>query len=137
MIGALDAARLLCQAMHLEPGDPLPGTCINPAVASAVARAEHQAGSVYVATHRLVDPPPLEAIAAAIGEPLFIPNTLGERALANARAVLAARVLDHGYAEYLFAGRAQGTPVNPATVNAAVRLLTDAITQTQREAALL
>lgn len=135
MIPAIDAAKLLREAMRLAPGDPLPGTMINPTVNSAYARAQHDAGYIYVACHRMVAGPSLQDVADHLGEPLWLPNTLGERDLASAQAVLRARMLDHADGEYRFAGRIQRIPVNEDTIAAAVDLITAAITHKQQKAA--
>ena len=128
MISQIEAAMLLRAAMQLSPGSRLPGTVINPTVSCAFERIQHQAGSVYVATHRLVETRSLQAVADALGEPLYLPATLDERRLLSAQAVLRARMLDHPHAEYLYAGRRQEKPVDEDTVAAAAKLITDAIT---------
>ena len=135
MISAIDAAKLLRDAMRLTPGDGLPGTVINPTVDSAYQRAQHAAGSIYLATHRMVAGPSLQDVANHLGEPLWIPNTLGERDLAIAQAVLRARMLDHATGEYLFAGRIQRVPVTETTLAEAVTLVTAAVTHKQQKAA--
>jgi hypothetical protein len=135
MISMIEAASLLRQALRLQPGIPLSSTVINPTVSGAHERAQHQAGSIYVATHRLVDTPSMRQVAEMLNEPLFIQDTLGERALAEAQAVLRGRVLNVASCDYLFAGRRHSARVNEATVTAAVDLITDAITQQQQKVA--
>jgi hypothetical protein len=135
MISAIEAAKLLLQATRLTPGDGLPGTTINPTVDSAYQRAQHEAGSIYVASHRLVAGPSLQDVAEHLGAPVWLPKTLGERELASAISVLRARMLDHATGEYLFAGRIQRVPVSESTLAEAVALVTAAITHKQQKAA--
>lgn len=130
-----DASALLYQAMQLRPGDALPGTQINANVSTIYQREDWNAGSVYVAERRVVSGRSMGEIAAAIGEPVYLQDTIGERDLLNAQAILRGRMLDQAYVDYLVYGRMQGSPVNDKTVAEAVKLVRDALSMRKQKVA--
>jgi hypothetical protein len=128
---ALEAATLLRQAMTLQPGDPLPGVRINPNVSVIYQSEAYAAGTVYVGTGRITSGRDHDEIAAAIGEPVDVQNTLGEHDLAQAQAVLRGRMLDYAYVENKYGW----APVNDATVAQAEKLIRAALSMRQQHVA--
>lgn len=127
---------LLRQAMTLQPGDPLPGVRINCTVSGIHEREMHRAAQYQRGTHTLLPVRDLDEIAAAIGEPVYLQDSLGERDLLEAQAVLRGAMLDHTYVDYVVYGRRSGIPVNTATIAAAEKKVRDALSmRQQREAA--
>lgn len=125
MISALEAANLLRKSTPLRPGDPLPGMRQNPVVVSIYEREDWAAGSLYVACGKVVHGRTMQQVAAALNMPLWIGDTIGERDLTRARAVLCGRMLDHAYVD---TGHGMsGAPVNEQTVAEAVNLVTAAL----------
>jgi hypothetical protein len=122
----LEIASLLGRAYKLRAGDLTLGTQINADVSVAYEREQHAAGSIYIATHRIVVHRSMSELAAAMGIPVWVPNTLDAYEIQRAQAVLRHALLNLTYAEWLYRGRVQGTPVNEATIGAAVKLVTDA-----------
>lgn len=117
----LDLVALLRRAYALKPGDPMPGTAINPTVSGACQReAYRDTGHIPMPVRTL------DQMAAAMGEPVEVPATLGEIDLLNAQAVLRGALLDLSYVEWTYRNRRQGTPVNAETIAAAVKLVADA-----------
>lgn len=112
---------LLRRAYALQPGAPMPGTQINPTVSGACQREAHRDTGTIPLQVRTLD-----QMAAAMGEPVDVPATLGEIDLLNAQAVLRGALLDLSYVDWFYRSRRQGTPVNAETVAAAVKLVTDA-----------
>lgn len=124
LVGGMDPTEIigwLRRAYALKAGDPMPGTTINPAVSGACQR------EAYLDTGHLPRPVrTMDQMAAAMGQPVEVPATLGEIDLLNAQAVLRGALVDLSYVEWTYRNRRQGTPVNAETIAAAVKLVTDA-----------
>lgn len=122
-----DLRPILAQAMLLQPGDPMPGIRINPTVSAIHQREAYAASSIYVATHRVTFSRTLDEIAAAIGEPLNVQDTLFDMDPIEARAVLAGAIEGERYVKWLYRGRTQGNPVTGEAIAKAVKLVGDAL----------
>lgn len=125
-LAPLEITSLLRRSYALKPGDPFPGYSTNPAVSGVQERAIKRDVEQFMATHRWSPVQTLGEIAAVMGVPVKVPNIVHEIDLLNAQAVLRGALLDRTYVEWLYRGRTQGTPVNEATIRAAVKLVTDA-----------
>ena len=124
---SLEAAALLRQAMTLQVGDPLPQHRLNPNVVTIYHREDYATGSVYIASGQVVDCRTMEDIAQALGQALWIQDTIGEHQLGCAKAVLRGRMLDMAFVDWSYRGRLQVTPVNAETVNVAANLVNRAL----------
>lgn len=124
---------LLRQSLTLRPGDPMPGIRINDAVSGIHERDVHRAVRHYMATHANLPIRDLDEIAAAMNEPVEVQNTLGERELIEAQAVLQAKMLGLPVAEYRIDRRNGGSiPINERSVSLAIRTVTDAMAMKQQ-----
>lgn len=136
MTTTLEAAALLRLAATLQVGDALPSLRVNPMVSGIRERELHRAIQYELATHHRLPVRDLGEIADQTGEPLYIQDTIGERDLTRARAVLRGRMLDMAYVDWTYQHRLQGSPVNEETLYEATRLVTFALSmKQQREAA--
>lgn len=129
LVGGMDPMEiidLLRRADALQPGAPLPGTRINPDVSSVYQREQYDAGTLYVATRHAIFTRTLYQIAASMGVPVEVQDTLYSRDILQTQAVLSGALLDLNYIEWPYQNRTQGTPVNETTIAAAVKLVTDA-----------
>lgn len=110
------------RALRLKPGAAMPGTRINPVVSSAYERAVYRDSQsrqpTVVPTH--------DEIAAHLGVPVEVPNILHEIDLLNAQAVLRGAILSKAIEDWTYRGRRQSSPINPTTIAAAIKLVTDA-----------
>ncbi|MDR3533994.1 MAG: hypothetical protein P4L90_25940 [Rhodopila sp.] len=113
-------AEALAFLATVRPGDPLVGTRINPSVSSAHARLMDAATGLGGSIKAVFAVPTLDEMADHMGVPVEIQDTVSERDLMQARAVLTAAIRGDRYVSWNYEGRSQGNPVRPETVRAAI-----------------